>query len=94
MTLDETLKMIPQIKEMVEQITAVQKKEFISPEELEELFGIKTSTQAKMRHHRELPYYKFGKAVRYKYDEIVDFMVSHKVPAIRVSPHRTHHRTT
>lgn len=93
MTLDETLKLIPEIKSMVEKITATQQKEFISPEELEELFGIKVSTQAKMRHQRELPYYKFGKAVRYKYDEIVDFIMQHKVPAIKFSPHRTNHRT-
>jgi len=41
------------------------KKEWLSPLELENEFGIKRSTQNKMRMKKILPYSKIGKFVRY-----------------------------
>lgn len=41
------------------------KKEWLSPLDLEEEFGIKISTQNKMRMAKTLPYSKIGKFVRY-----------------------------
>ena len=40
-------------------------KEWLSPLELEEEFGIKRSTQNKMRMKKIIPYSKLGKFVRY-----------------------------
>ena len=41
------------------------KKEWLSTIDLEEEFGIKISTQNKMRMAKKLPYSKFGKRVFY-----------------------------
>ncbi len=46
------------------------KKEWLSPLDLEEEFGIKISTQNKMRMAKTLPYSKVGKFVRYSRTKI------------------------
>ena len=46
------------------------KKEWLSPLEFEQEFGIKVSTQNKMRMARKLPYSKIGKFVRYSRTKI------------------------
>ena len=46
------------------------KKEWLSTIELEEEFGIKISTQNKMRMAKKLPYSKFGKKVFYSRTKI------------------------
>ena len=48
----------------------VHEKEWLSPLELEEEFGIKPSTQSKMRMSGTLPYSKLGKFVRYSRTKI------------------------
>jgi len=45
-------------------------KEWLSPVDLEKEFGIKTSTQAKMRMKGVLPYSKVGKFVKYSRTKI------------------------
>ena len=44
--------------------------EWLSPKDFEEIYGIKTSTQAKMRMKRLLPFTKFGKFIYYDRTEI------------------------
>jgi len=44
--------------------TVIQK-EWLTPSDLEKEFGIKTSTQNKLRMGRKIPYSKIGKFVRY-----------------------------
>ena len=46
------------------------KKEWLSTHDLEEEFGIKISTQNKMRMAKKLPYSKFGKRVFYSRTKI------------------------
>ena len=46
------------------------KKEWLSTIELEKEFGIKISTQNKMRMAKKLPYSKFGKKVFYSRSKI------------------------
>ena len=46
------------------------KKEWLSPHDLEEEFGIKISTQNKMRMAKKIPYSKVGKFVRYSRTKI------------------------
>jgi len=45
-------------------------KEWLTPKELESEFGIKISTQNKMRMAKKLPYSKVGKFVRYSRTKI------------------------
>ena len=45
-------------------------KEWLSPQEIEEEYGIKVSTQNKMRSAKKLPYSKIGKFVRYSRTKI------------------------
>ena len=46
------------------------KKEWLSPIDLEKEFGIKVSTQNKMRIAKKIPYSKFGKFVKYSRTKI------------------------
>ncbi len=55
------------------------KKEWLSPLELEEEFGIKVSTQNKMRMAKKLPYSKVGKFVRYNRTRINQMFESAEV---------------
>jgi len=45
-------------------------KEWLSPKELYQEYGISTSTQAKMRVSKSIPFHKISKYVRYKRDDI------------------------
>jgi len=45
-------------------------KEWLTPKELESEFGIKISTQNKMRMRKVIPYSKVGKFVRYSRTKI------------------------
>jgi len=45
-------------------------KEWLSPRDLENEFGIKISTQNKMRMAKKIPYSKFGKKVFYSRSKI------------------------
>jgi hypothetical protein len=53
--------------------------EWLRPKDFEEIFGIKTSTQAKMRMKRLLPFSKFGKFIYYDRHEIDDHLKGHKM---------------
>ena len=54
-------------------------KEWISPQELVEEFGISKSTQAKMRMKKTIPYSKVGNFVRYSRTEIHKWLSEAKV---------------
>jgi predicted DNA-binding transcriptional regulator AlpA len=54
--------------------------EWLSPDELENEFGIKKSTQAKLRMKRAIPYSKIGtKIVRYSRSKINDWLYDAEV---------------
>jgi hypothetical protein len=61
------------------------KKRLLSPEEVEEEFGISRRWQEDLRAQRLIPYHKFqrGKSARVLYDiqDVEDFLVRTKVPA-------------
>ena len=56
-----------------------EEKRWLTPNELEELFDIKRSTQAKLRMKRKIPFSKFGKFIRYDKYEIDRWLENHKV---------------
>ena len=47
------------------EMTTMLRKEWLSPSDLEAEFGIKISSQNKMRMAKTIPYSKFGKHVKY-----------------------------
>ena len=53
--------------------------EWLSPKDFEKTYGIKTSTQAKMRMKRILPFSKFGKFIFYDRNEIDMHLKNHKI---------------
>lgn len=56
------------------------KKEWLSPDELEAEYGIKKSTQNKMRMRKTIPYSKIGaKVVRYNRERINQWLADAKV---------------
>ena len=55
------------------------KKTYLTPDELEEEYGILKSTAAKMRMNRTLPYHKIGKYVRYYRPDIDQMFADAKV---------------
>lgn len=57
----------------------MQEKIMVSPEEIENLFGIKKSTLADWRHKKKGPsYYKFGHLVKYKLSEFEEWMETNR----------------
>ncbi len=67
-----------QYREIIDAVMKSQK-QWLTPYELEEEYGILRSTQAKMRMARKLPYSKIGKYVRYNRDEIDQLFKDAKV---------------
>ena len=63
------------IKDMV-------KKEWLTPEELQEEYGISIHAQNRMRMERRIPYSKIGKFVRYKRSKIEKWLEDHKIEMI------------
>jgi len=63
------------IKDMV-------KKEWLTPEELQEEYGISIHAQNRMRMERRIPYSKIGKFVRYKRSEIEKWLEDHKIEMV------------
>ncbi len=53
--------------------------EWLNPNDFEKIYGIKKSTQAKLRMRRLLPFSKFGKFVYYDRQEIDQLLVKHKI---------------
>jgi predicted DNA-binding transcriptional regulator AlpA len=55
-------------------------KEWLNPKEVSKEFGFSTSTIAKWRMDKiNLPFSKIGKYIRYKRDDIIEFIESGKV---------------
>ena len=67
-----------QLQEIINNVAHMQK-EWLTPDELQNEFCISTSTQAKMRMSKTLPYHKIGKYVRYKRADINQWLDSAKV---------------
>ena len=67
-----------QHQELIDQVMKSQKQWF-DPDVLESDYGIKKSTQAKMRMAKTLPYSKVGKYVRYFRPEIDKLFADAKV---------------
>jgi len=63
------------IKDMV-------KKEWLTPEELKEEYGISIHAQNRMRMERRIPYSKVGKFIRYKRSEIEKWLEDHKIEMV------------
>ena len=60
--------------------TITVKKEWLTPEDLEVEYGIKKSTQNKMRMRKAIPYSKIGaKVVRYNRERINQWLTDAKV---------------
>jgi hypothetical protein len=58
----------------------IEKKEWLNPQEVNTEFGFSVSTIAKWRMDKiNLPFSKMGKYIRYKRDDIVQFIESGKV---------------
>lgn len=62
-------------------INAVQSvtKEYLTPVELAQEFGMSESTQSKMRSAKTIPYHKIGSYVRYKRSDIYEWLDAAKV---------------
>ena len=54
-------------------------KNLLTPPDVEQLYSIKVSTQAKNRCLGKLPYIKMGGFIYYKKDELEAFICSHAV---------------
>jgi len=67
---------------MAEAIREMVKKEWLTPEELQEEYGISIHAQNRMRMERRIPYSKIGKFVRYKRSEIEKWLEDHKIEMI------------
>lgn len=70
--------MSEQIQELID-LVKLSQKEWLTPVELESEFHIATSTQAKLRISKTLPYHKIGKYVRYKRADINEWFDNAKV---------------
>ena len=68
---------------LVEAVTTIKDdQEYITPDYLLDKWGINKSTQAKWRTERRIPYYKVGKNILYKKDEILEHFEQCKVQKI------------
>jgi len=56
-----------------------QKKQWLTPDDLEAEFGFSKSTQAKYRMNRKIPFSKVGKYIRYNRDEIDKWLKDNSV---------------
>lgn len=68
-----------QIETLIDQIGKLQKKRWLTPNDVESEFGISKSTQAKMRMSGRLPYSKIGSLVRYDRQELDELWEGCKV---------------
>jgi len=67
---------------MAEVIKDMVKKEWLTPDELQEEYGISIHAQNRMRMERRIPYSKIGKHVRYKRSDIEKWLEDHKIEMI------------
>lgn len=61
------------------QIQELTNKPFLSPKEVELLYGFKLNTQAKWRMQKIIPYRKIGRFIRYEHQELKEWMNRHRV---------------
>jgi len=54
-------------------------KQWLTPRELQEVYGFSISSQAKYRMNLKIPYSKIGKYIRYNRHEIDKWLQEHKV---------------
>ena len=57
----------------------MEKKKWLTPDELHREFGIAKDTQAKYRMERKIPFSKIGKFIRYNRDHIDQWLSDHCV---------------
>jgi len=55
-------------------IQDIQAKEYLSPDEVELLYGFKKTTQAKWRMQGVIPYKKIGRFIRYNHQELKNWI--------------------
>jgi predicted DNA-binding transcriptional regulator AlpA len=67
---------------MAEAIKEMVKKEWLTPEELQEEYGISIHAQNRMRMERRIPYSKIGKFIRYKRSDIEKWLEDHKIEMV------------
>ena len=60
-------------------ITELTSKEFLTPKEVEILYGFKRCTQAKWRMKGDIPYVKIGRFIRYEHKKLKDWLAKHEV---------------
>jgi len=53
-------------------------KVYLNIKEASQLLGISTSTIYKRTPNNQIPHYKLGRLVRFKKNELIDYMESHK----------------
>ena len=64
----------------------LEKKEWISPFEVNKEFGFSVSTLAKWRmDNKHLPYSKIGKYIKYKRSDITAFLNSNMIKSVEVA---------
>ena len=59
----------------------VRSKEFLTPQDLKELYNIGIDKQNALRSRKLLPYYKIGNTILYRFDEVKCFIMSYYIPA-------------
>jgi predicted DNA-binding transcriptional regulator AlpA len=66
--------------DIASKVDAYMQNRWLTPENLEEEYGIKESTQGKMRMQRRIPYHKIGqKFIRYDRYKIDEWLEDHEV---------------
>ena len=99
MGLDEAIGTIPKILEHIERLEEIALRtymdEYITPERVEEEFGISISSQAKLRSDRMIPYYKPKGKILYLRREIIEYIEKHRIDSIELKnrSNRTNRRT-
>jgi len=58
----------------IDEVLKLQQKEWLNPDEVEKLYGIKKATQAKWRVQKRIPYRKIGRYIKYNHNELRTWM--------------------
>tara|TARA_R110001599_G_scaffold244895_1_gene444983 strand:+ start:82701 stop:82985 length:285 start_codon:yes stop_codon:yes gene_type:complete len=76
--IEETIK--PLLKEEIPSlIRNASKKQWVSPEELEEISGLTIRSQQHLRSEKRIPYHKEGRKIRYNMDEIEAYFRDNRI---------------
>ena len=69
--------------QMTENEKSYMKKEWLNPNEVHNEYGFSISTLAKWRMtHKHLSFSKIGKYIKYKRDDIENFLLSHRITEV------------